>query len=85
MANLTSLGVTVGYGTGTLSTKPDSMKVLDGCKSIPGLKLDTEKIDVSTLADTVKQYAAGETVEVDFYRADSSHTVSVVFDEDRPG
>lgn len=60
MANLTSLGVTVGYGTGTLSTKPDTMKVLDGCKSIPGLKLDTEKIDVSTLADTVKQYAAGQ-------------------------
>ena len=37
------------------------------------------------LRSAVKQYAAGETVEVDFYRADSSHTVSVVFDEDRPG
>ena len=60
MANLTSLGVTIGYGTGTLSTKPNAMTILDGCKSIPGLKLETEKIDVSTLADLIKQYAAGQ-------------------------
>jgi serine protease Do len=37
------------------------------------------------LRSAVKQYAAGETVELDFYRADSSHTVPVTFDEDRPG
>lgn len=37
------------------------------------------------LRSAVKQYAAGETVELDFYRADSSYTVPVTFDEDRPG
>ena len=37
------------------------------------------------LRSAIKQYAAGETVELDFYRSDASHTVSVVFDEDRPG
>jgi serine protease Do len=37
------------------------------------------------LRSAIKRYSAGETVELDFYRSDASHTVSVTFDEDRPG
>jgi hypothetical protein len=61
MSRLSSLGVTIGYGfSGSVTTKPSTMKILDEIKSIPGVKLDTEKIDVSVLADTIKQYAAGQ-------------------------
>ena len=37
------------------------------------------------LRSAIRRYSAGETVEVDVYRADASRTVSVTFDEDRPG
>ena len=36
------------------------------------------------LRSAIKRYSAGETVELDFYRSDASHTVSVTFDEERP-
>ena len=37
------------------------------------------------LRSAIRRYSAGETVEVDVYRADASRTVTVIFDEDRPG
>jgi Trypsin-like serine proteases, typically periplasmic, contain C-terminal PDZ domain len=36
------------------------------------------------LRSAVKRHSAGDTVEVEFYRMDASHTTVLTFDEDRP-
>ena len=60
MADLTTLGVTFGYGIETVKgTKPTKFTWLQRCNSIGEINLETEKIDVSALEDLVTQYAKG--------------------------
>ena len=60
MADLTTLGVTFGYGIETTAgTKPTTFTQLKRCNSIGGISLETEQIDVSALEDYITQYAAG--------------------------
>ena len=60
MADLTTLGVTFGYGVETTAgTKPTTFTQLERCNSIGGISLETEQIDVSALEDYITQYAAG--------------------------
>ena len=72
MADLTTLGVTFGYGVETTAgTKPTTFKQLKRCNSIGGISLETEQIDVSALEDYLTQYAAG--------RQDTGGTWEVTF------
>lgn len=72
MADLTTLGVTFGYGVETtVGTKPTTFKQMHRCNSIGGISLETEQIDVSALEDYVTQYAAG--------RQDTGGTWEVTF------
>lgn len=57
MADLTSLGVKFGYGTG--DTMPSAFTQIPRCKKIGGINLSNEKIDTSTLEDLLSQYAKG--------------------------
>ena len=48
-------------------------------------KVDGEEItSYDDLRAAIKHHSAGQTVEVELYRADESRTVSVTFDEERP-
>lgn len=70
--DLTTLGVTLGYGIETTSgVKPTTFTQLHRCNSIGGISLDTEQIDVSALEDSLTQYAAG--------RQDTGGTWEVTF------
>ena len=72
MADLTTLGVTFGYGVETTAgTKPTKFKQLKRCNAISGISLETEQIDVSALEDFTTQYAAG--------RQDTGGTWEVTF------
>ena len=72
MADLTTLGVTFGYGVETTAgTKPTTFKQMHRCNSIGGISLETEQIDVSALEDYITQYAAG--------RQDTGGTWEVTF------
>lgn len=72
MADLTTLGVTFGFGVeNTAGTKPTTFTQLKRCNSIGGISLETEQIDVSALEDYITQYAAG--------RQDTGGTWEVTF------
>ena len=72
MADLTTLGVTFGYGVETTAgTKPTTFTQLKRCSEIGGISLETEQIDVSALEDYITQYAAG--------RQDTGGTWEVTF------
>lgn len=72
MADLTTLGVTFGYGVETTAgTKPTTFTQLKRCNSIGGISLETEQIDTSALEDYITQYAAG--------RQDTGGTWEVTF------
>lgn len=72
MADLTTLGVTFGYGIETTAgTKPTTFTQLKRCSEIGGISLETEQIDVSALEDYITQYAAG--------RQDTGGTWEVTF------
>lgn len=58
--DLTTIGVKVGYAVeATARTKPTAFTWLQRCKSISGIELTQDKIDVTALEDTIKQYASG--------------------------
>lgn len=70
--DLTTLGVTFGYGIeATSGEKPAKFTQLKRCSSIGGISLETEQIDVSALEDYITQYAAG--------RQDTGGTWEVTF------
>lgn len=72
MADLTTLGVTFGFGVETTAgTKPITFTQLKRCNAIGGIPLETEQIDVSALEDYLTQYAAG--------RQDTGGTWEVTF------
>ena len=72
MADLTTLGVTFGFGVETTAgTKPTTFTQLKRCNSIGGISLETEQIDVSALEDYITQYAEG--------RQDTGGTWEVTF------
>lgn len=58
-AGISSLGVKLGYGVGTLTTKPTTFIWLERCNSIGGISLETEQIDASALEDLITKYVAG--------------------------
>ncbi len=64
----------------------------NGCAAKAGIevgdiitKLDGETIrSYDDLRSAIKRHAAGETVEIELYRADASRTVTLTFDEETP-
>ena len=70
--DLTTLGVTFGYGVETTAgTKPTTFKQLQRCNNISGISMETEQIDVSALEDYTTRYAEG--------RQDTGGTWEVTF------
>lgn len=58
--DLTTIGVKLGYAVETAKgQKPSVFTWLKRCKSIGGIELTTDKIDLSALEDKVKKYAEG--------------------------
>ena len=58
--DLTTIGVKIGYAVeNTKGTKPASFTWLKRCKSVGGIELSSDKIDVTALEDKIKQYAEG--------------------------
>ena len=58
--DLTTIGVKLGYAVeATAGTKPTEFTWLKRCKSIGGIELSSDKIDVTALEDKIKQYAEG--------------------------
>ena len=48
-------------------------------------KIDGDPIrSFDDLRSAIKRHGAGETVDIELYRADEIHSVPVVFDEERP-
>lgn len=76
MADLTTLGVKFGYAVeATAGTRPTTGYIqLPRCKSIGGINLSPEQIDVSCLEDLVAKYAEG--------RADTGGTWDTSFYSD---
>lgn len=70
-AGISTLGVKLGYGIGTVADKPDSFKWLERVNSIGGITLETEQIDASALEDLVSRYVQG--------RQDTGGTWEVTF------
>lgn len=70
-AGISSLGIKLGYGVGTVTDGPSSYKWLERVNSIGGITLDTERIDASALEDTVSRYVQG--------RQDTGGTWEVTF------
>lgn len=68
-AGISSLGLLLGYASGTYDTKPSKFTLLDRINAIGGIALETEQIDASALEDLVTRYVAG--------RADSGGTFPV--------
>lgn len=68
-AGISSLGLLLGYASGTYDTKPSKFILLDRINAIGGIALETEQIDASALEDLVTRYVAG--------RADSGGTFPV--------
>ena len=58
--DLTTIGVKVGYAVETTAgTKPAAFTWLKRCKSVGGIDLSIDNIDVTALEDKIKQYALG--------------------------
>ena len=58
--DLTTIGVKLGYAIETTKgQKPTEFTWLKRCKSIAGIELTTDKIDLTALEDKIKQYAEG--------------------------
>lgn len=58
--DLTTIGVKLGYAIETSKgQKPTEFTWLKRCKSIAGIELTTDKIDLTALEDKIKQYAEG--------------------------
>lgn len=76
MADVTTLGVKFGYAVeSTIGTRPTSGYIqIPRCKSIGGVSLSPEQIDVSCLEDLVSKYADG--------RADTGGTWETSFHSD---
>lgn len=59
--DLTTLGVKIGYGIETTAgTKPTTFKLLQRCRSVGGISLSQEKIDLTCLEDDTKKYGKGQ-------------------------
>lgn len=72
MNDITTLGVKLGYAVETVAgTKPTAFTWLERCKSIGGVDLTTEQINVSALEDLISKYRSG--------RQDTGGTWDVVF------
>lgn len=56
---LSSIGVTFGYGLGTLTTAPTTWKEIEECVSIGGVEVTQEKLDATPLKSKRKKYVAG--------------------------
>lgn len=70
MAGMSTLGVTLGYGTETTKgTKPSSFSRLDRINAIGGITITPATIDASSLEDFVTRSVAG--------RADSGEQISI--------
>ena len=76
MADVTTLGVKFGYAVeSTIGTRPASGYIqIPRCKSIGGVSLTPEQIDVSCLEDLISKYADG--------RADTGGTWETSFHSD---
>lgn len=60
MADLSTIGVKIGYAVATTNgTRPTAFTWLERCKSIGGISLSQETIDVTALEDYIMQYAEG--------------------------
>mgnify|MGYP006331833261 CR=1 FL=1 len=70
-AGISTLGVKLGYGIGTVTTAPTEFKWLERANSIGGISLSTEQIDASALEDLVSKYVQG--------RQDTGGTWEVTF------
>ncbi len=70
-AGISTLGVKLGYGIGTVTDAPDEFKWLERANSIGGISLSTEQIDASALEDLVSKYVQG--------RQDTGGTWEVTF------
>lgn len=70
-AGISTLGVKLGYGVGTVDTAPTAFKWLERANSIGGISLETEQIDASALEDLVSKYVQG--------RQDTGGTWEVTF------
>ena len=70
--DLTTIGVKLGYAVAaTNGTKPTAFTWLERCKSIGGISLSQETIDVTALEDYIMKYAEG--------RADTGGSWELVF------
>lgn len=60
MSDLSTIGVKIGYAVATTNgSKPTAFTWLKRCKSIGGISLSQETIDVTALEDYIMQYAEG--------------------------
>ena len=59
MADLTTVGVELGYAAGAADTKPTAFEQLFRIKKIGGVSLEPDKIETTALEDFIKQYEAG--------------------------
>lgn len=70
--DLTTVGVKIGYSVAdTNGTRPTAFTWLERCKSIGGIPLSQETIDVTALEDYIMKYAEG--------RADTGGTWELTF------
>lgn len=70
-AGISSLGIKLGYGVGSVTTAPTDFTQLERVNSIGGITLTTEQIDASALEDLVSRYVQG--------RQDTGGTWEVTF------
>lgn len=70
VAGLSTLGITLGWASGALDSKPSDFTTLTRINSIGGISMDTEQIDASALEDLATKYIAG--------RADTSGSWEIV-------
>lgn len=57
--DLTTIGVKVGWAVGDVGTKPAKFEQFFRVKKIGGISLENDKIELTALEATVKEYAAG--------------------------
>lgn len=70
-AGISTLGVKLGYGIGSITAAPTTFNWLERVNSIGGISLETEQIDASALEDLVSKYVQG--------RQDTGGTWEVTF------
>ena len=56
---LSTIGVTFGWGIGTLTTPPTSWKEIEECISIGGVEVTKDKLDATPLKSKRKKYTGG--------------------------